>query len=305
MAETVAPDCQRSSSHLTTWLEIVRSLYRSLLRWFNVTRQIHALSLHGSLETLRNAPRYQAPKNLIRYGDKVYSQNQEDGMIREIFNRIGVTNKLFVEFGVGDGLENNTFALLFDGWKGQWIEADEKSARQIREHLKKTIATGALKVTQAYATKDNINDLISAAIDQEEIDLLSIDIDGNDAYVFNAITCIKPRVVVIEYNAKFTPPILFCVDYDATRAWEVDDFFGASLKFLEVEFRKKGYLLVGCDLTGTNAFFVREDLVGDHFLEPFTAEHHYEPARYHLAGFPSGHTASYKALEESQHVRPA
>lgn len=100
---------------------------------------------------------------------------------------------------------------------------------------------------------------------------------------------------MIEYNAKFTSPVIFCINYDKTHAWQKDDCFGASLKFL-VNLGKKGYRLVDCNLSGVNAFFVREDLVADKFLAPFTAENHYEPPRYDLYGHFSGHPASYKTL---------
>ena len=187
-------------------------------------------------------------------------------MIREIFQRIGQTNKIFVEFGVGDGLENNTLALLFDGWEGLWIEGSEKLTSRIREGLKYTIDTGRLTVTNAFITRENINELISSAIDKAEIDLLAIDMDGNDFHVFESISCINPRVVVIEYNAKFPPPMQYCMSYEEGHKWSKDDNFGASLKFLEEGFSKKGYCLVGCSLTGANAFFVRQDLVADRFL---------------------------------------
>lgn len=226
----------------------------------------------------------------------MYSQSDEDGIIREIFNRIGVTNKTFVEFGIGNGLENNTLALLFDDWRGLWIDASSKSIQKIRNAFANIIETKQLQVVQSFITTDNINALISNHINAPEIDLLSVDIDGNDYHILNAITCVSPRVIVVEYNAKFTPPILYCMTYNATHSWEKDDCFGVSLKFLEVHLGQKGYTLVGCNLSGANAFFVRNDLVGDRFLAPFTAEHHYEPARYYLSGYFAGHPPSYRTL---------
>ncbi|AOY80327.2 hypothetical protein BJP36_10765 [Moorena producens JHB] len=110
-------------------------------------------------------------------------------------------------------------------------------------------------------------------------------------------------MIVVEYNAKFTPPILYCMDYDATHRWEKDDCFGASLKFFEVNLDKKWYYLVGCNLSGVNAFFVRKDLVSDQFLAPFTAENYYEPARYYLWGYFAGHPASYQTLAKSLTMR--
>ena len=259
--------------------------------------------IHWSLERLRSSSRYQDKRCLTLYGHKVYSQCDEDGIIREIFHRIGETNKTFVEFGVGNGLENNTLALLFDGWKGLWIEGSKRLATEIQEGLKYTIEAGRLNVTNAFITRDNINGLISSATDEAEIDLLVIDIDGNDFHVFDSITCINPRVVVIEYNAKFPPPVSYCMAYDRKHQWCQDDNFGASLKFLETEFSNKGYHLVGCTLTGANAFFVRKDLAEERFLEPYSAENHYEPARYFLGRLTSGQNPTFKTLDRSIAIR--
>ena len=261
------------------------------------------IPLIQEIERLRENKRYQNPKSLIPFGYKIYSQSDEDGIIHEIFQRIGVTNRIFIEFGIGNGLENNSLALLFADWQGLWIDASERSLQKIRKYWHHIITKGQLKVVQAFITTNNINQLINSQIDSSEVDLLSVDIDGNDYHIVNAITCIRPRVIVIEYNAKFRPPALFCLDYDATHTWKKDDCFGASLKFLEVNLAQKGYCLVGCNLAGVNAFFVRQDLVQDLFLSPFTAENHYEPPRYYLSGYQAGHRASYQTLAKSLTMR--
>ncbi|SOD40044.1 hypothetical protein [Nitrosovibrio sp. Nv4] len=263
----------------------------------------HQLSVRAEIDRLRADIRYREPKSLMPFGGKIYSQNDEDGIIREIFRRIGTTNKTFVEFGIGNGLENNTLALLFDDWQGLWIDASSTAIANIRNHFSPIIKSGKLKVTESFITRSNINDLISSDITQSEIDLLSVDIDGNDYHVLQAISCISPRVIMIEYNAKFAPPVLFCMDYAAEHTWVGDDCFGASLKFLEVNLHKMGYCLVGCNLSGANAFFIRRELVADKFLAPFTAENHFEPARYYLSGYASGHPPSYQTLAKSLTMR--
>ncbi len=263
------------------------------------------LSIRHEIDHLRANVRYKAPKSLIPFGGKIYSQNDEDGIIREIFNRIGTTNKVFVEFGIGNGLENNTLALLFDDWQGLWIDASTRSINAICNHFSEIIRNGKLTVIESFITKTNIDGLISANVKHSEIDLLSVDIDGNDYHVLQAISCISPRVLVIEYNAKFAPPTLFCMDYAEAHTWAGDDCFGASLKFLEVNLDRMGYCLVGCNLSGANAFFVRKELVADKFLEPFTAENHFEPARYYLSGYASGHPPAYKTLAKSLTMRSA
>ena len=118
---------------------------------------------------------------------------------------------------------------------------------------------------------------------------LSLDIDRNTYWVWEALTSIRPRVVVIEYNALYPPPVDWIVEYRAERAWKGTSYFGASLCAYERLGREKRYALVGCSLNGVNAFFVREELCGDLFDAPFTAARHYEPVRYFLIrrnGFP-------------------
>ena len=259
---------------------------------------VRQLLLNNYVDTLKENARYQDDKCLIKYGQKIYSQNEEDGMILEIFNRIGTTNKTFVEFGAGDGLENNTLALLLNNWKGLWIDGSSRSINNIKDHFKSVINSQRLKVVEAFITKDNINEIISSNISDKEIDLLSVDIDGNDVHIFNEISVINPRVVIMEYNAKFPPPIEFCVDYNPTHGWQGDDYMGASLKYIDTNLNKKGYKLVGCDLAGVNAFFVRDDLVEDKFLAPYTAEKHYQPAKYFLVGGYIGHQGTYSSVEK-------
>jgi hypothetical protein len=259
---------------------------------------VRQLLLNDYNDKLKSNTRYQDDKCLIKYGQKIYSQNEEDGIIQEIFNRIGTTNKTFVEFGIGDGLENNTLALLLSDWNGFWIEGSSNAVNNIKDNFKSVINSQRLKVVEAFITKDNINEIISNNISDKEIDLLSVDIDGNDIHVFNEISVINPRVVIMEYNAKFPPPIMFTVEYNATHTWQGDDHVGASLKYIEKNLNNKGYKLVGCDLAGVNAFFVRDDLAGDKFLSPYTAEKHYQPARYYLVGGFIGHQATYASVEK-------
>ena len=259
---------------------------------------VRQLLLNNYVDTLKSNVRYQDDKCLIKYSQKIYSQNEEDGIIQEIFNRIGTTNKTFVEFGIGDGLENNTLALLLSDWNGLWIEGSSKSINNIKDNFKSVINSGRLRAVEAFITKENINELISSNITVQEIDLLSVDIDGNDIHIFNEISVINARVVVIEYNAKFPPPIMFGVDYNPTHCWQGDDYVGSSLKYIEQSLNAKGYKLVGCDLSGSNAFFVRDDLVDNKFLAPYSAEKHYQPAKYYLVGGFIGHQATYASVEK-------
>lgn len=248
-------------------------------------------------EQLRDEKRRAKPKAIGGYGYKVFAQSDEDGILAEIFRRIGTTDRRFVEFGVGNGLENNTTALLYQGWSGLWIDGSEDFCRQIEAGFPSAIASGQLKLVNSFITIDNIDAIIAGQMDAGEIDLLSVDIDGNDAHVFRRIQCVSPRVIVFEYNAKFGPSIDYCMAYKEDYVWRKSDRFGASLKHLEPLLKDRGYSLVGCNVVGTNAFFVRDDLIGDHFEGPFTAEAQFEPPRYELIGLPSGHPPIHATFE--------
>ena len=115
-----------------------------------------------------------------------------------------------------------------------------------------------------------------------DFDFLSIDIDGNDYHILEAIEPLNARVLVVEYNPKFHPPVKWVMEYNSNHSYDGSDYLGASLKSFEILLLKKGYKLVGCNLLGVNAFFVREDLVKDHFHDNFSAENHYEPERFFL-----------------------
>jgi hypothetical protein len=229
-------------------------------------------------------PEHRDSKKLSRYEYKVWSQNGEDGIIAEIFRRIGATNRYFVEFGASNGLENNTALLVRQGWSGLWMDADTASVKIAKENFRSEIEGGKLTVLETFITAENIEDLFRQARVPEEIDLMSIDIDRNDYYVWEKITNYRPRVVIIEYNAVAPSTMSWVVPYDP-KAFGWAKFGnlphnGASLKALEELGAKKGYSLVGCDLCGVNAFFVRNDLLGTHFAEPYTAENHHEPFRF-------------------------
>jgi hypothetical protein len=266
---------------------------QEILRWIRIGAQRQMESLRIQFlqywgEEMKK-PRNADPKRLLRHGFKVYSQNDEDGILEEVFRRIGVAGRRFVEFGVQSGFECNTAKLLVEGWQGCWMEADGAFAAKIRAHFTDFLSLGKLQLLEEMVTAENINALLSRSGMTGDIDLLCIDIDFNDYWVWKAIEVTKPRVVSIEYNASLRPPLSLVVPYDPKAVWRGGNYFGASLEALVKLAREKGYCIVGCGFAGVNAFFVRQDLCKDLFLEPATAEEHYEPPRYFSAVMPSGH----------------
>ena len=264
--------------------------------------QITAYSAARSEQTLQmdlirfrdrelDKPRHADPKRLLRYGFKVYSQCDEDGIIQEIFRRIGTGNRTFVEFGVETGIECNTVKLLIEGWRGLWLDGSQGHVAQIQMNFAAFLNDGRLRVLQSFITAENINSLIQQGGFTGNIDLLSIDIDNNDYWVWKAIETVKPRAVVIEYNATLRPPLSLVVPYNPAGLWNGSNYFGASLEALVRLGRDKGYRLVGCSIGGANAFFVQDAIAGDLFLDPPTAEEHYEPPRYFFGLMTAGHRA--------------
>ena len=203
--------------------------------------------------------------NINKFGIKIYSQNDEDGIILYILKHIGVKTKKFVEVGVENGIECNTTNLLknFD-WSGAQIEGNKKLYNNAKIQLKKVLGKKIknLKLLNIFVTKKNINQILKK-YSGKEIDLLSIDIDGNDFWIWKAINCVKPRLVIIEYNSFFGSNISATIKYNSKFSWDHRNnksYYGASLKALEKLGKQKKYILVGVDKNGVNAFFVRNDL---------------------------------------------
>lgn len=244
-----------------------------------------------------NSSRSADPLRLLRHGFKVFSQNDEDGIIAEIFKRIGTRSRTFLEFGVEGGLECNSLFLLHQGWSGGWIEGSSKHVASIASSHASMIAAKKLKIINTFVDAENINALIEEN-GLADVDLLSIDIDGNDYWVWKAVTAASPRVLVIEYNAIMPADIEWIVEYDTKRVYDGSVYHSASLKSLELLGRKKGYALVGCNLNGCNAFFVRNDLLEkdgrDLFCAPYTSENHFEPFRHPYLKILAGKKATAK-----------
>lgn len=261
-------------------LPVVRELMQvrdALRHEIGTLRALHRTQLL-EFEAARH-PRYGDPRRLLRYGHQVLSQGGVDGILHEIFRRVGETDRTFVEIGVGDGTENNTAFLLARGWSGFWIDSSAAFRRTLARH---GVGSERLRGEVAFVRRETIGPLLAGLGVPAEFDLLSIDVDQNTYYVWEGLKEYRPRVVAIEYNAAIPADVDWKVAYDGDRVWDGSRNFGASLKALENLGRERGYALVGCDIAGTDAFFVRDDLVGDRFLAPFTAENHHEPARYHL-----------------------
>jgi hypothetical protein len=208
------------------------------------------------------------PAAFHNHESRLYSQNGEDGLLLHIFSTVGVTDRRLVEIGVEDGRECLARALVTHfGWRGLLVDSEEANVHDALRFYESERASGRVEVVRCFVTAENIDDLLVTSGFTGDIDLLSIDVDGNDWWLWNAITAISPRVVAIEYNSSFGPDESVTVEYDPRfdrKARHASGWYhGASIAALEALARRRGYALVGGDSSGINAFFVRRELVGE------------------------------------------
>lgn len=208
---------------------------------------------------------------------RVFSQWGEDGIIQALLGAIPPASlrKVFVEFGVEKYTESSTrFLLVNDNWSGLVIDGSEQNIDYIRHDP--IYWQYNLKAECRFITRDNINELIAGNGISGDIGLLSVDIDGNDYWVWERIDCVTPAIVIAEYNARFGADRAVTVPYDTNfsraTAHHSMIYYGASLKALAQLANQKGYALVGCNSAGNNAFFVRRVLLNDLVKERSVAE---------------------------------
>lgn len=201
---------------------------------------------------------------------KIFSKNGGDGLLLYIFSKVGCTNRTFVEIGVEDGRECNTANLSLNfGWQGLLVDGNKEWIESAKLFYKEKLGklSGKVKAAACMVTAENINQLFLDNGMKGEIDLLSIDIDGNDYWVWKAVNAVNPRVIVAEYNSAFGLRSI-TMKYNPDFYLKAGSFyFGASLAALTKLFKEKGYILVGCDCYGHDAFFVRKDVAQGKMVE--------------------------------------
>lgn len=245
--------------------DFIKSLYKKFYQKINY--DVHkSLLLNGKILAGINNQK-QNIKSLDEVEFQVFSQRGEDGIIQYIINKIQIPNKVFVEFGVETYVESNTrFLLINNNWSGLVIDGSQKNI----DFIKKDFIYWKYDITavRSFITKENIDQLISNYTSIKDIGLLSVDIDGNDYWVWDSITSINPRIVICEYNSAFGATKKVTVPYKSNFVRSNEHYselyFGASLAaFCELA-EKKGYDFIGTTSAGVNAYFVRKDL-----SEPF------------------------------------
>ena len=247
---------------------------------------------HLRLALGRHESRIVKSKHYERLRDaefRVFSQFGEDGIIQYLISKVPIEHDVFVEFGVEDYSESNTrFLLCNDNWRGLILDGGISHIDFIRSNDLGWRHT--IDARSVFVTRDNINETIAAAGISGDIGLLSVDIDGNDYWVLEAIDVVTPRILIVEYNSTFGPDAAVSVPYDPefdrTKAHHSTLYWGTSLAAVCVAADRKNMAFVGSNSAGNNAFFVRRDLLGD--LTALTPQEGWVDARFRESRDPEG-----------------
>jgi hypothetical protein len=245
------------------------------------TTQTQLDELRMAVGSLRAQAAHPAAAPLHEVEFKVFSQFNEDGVIQHLCRHVPIADPVCIEFGVEDYRESNTrFLVTHSNWRALILDGGDAHLSWIRNN-----SIGwrhAIEPRSAILTRDNINSIFTDAGFVGDIGLLSIDVDGVDYWLLDAITVVSPRILIIEYNSTFGPQEAITVPYDAGFRADTAHFsrvyFGASLAAVVDLAVSRGYRFVGCESHGANAFFVRDDVAGE--LPSRTAGEEWVPSRF-------------------------
>lgn len=238
-----------------------------------------ARDIRNSLGILANAERLSDLRRLSACGEQYFSAHDEDGIISEIFRRIGTSNKFFVEIGAGDGRENNSLYLLLQNWNGFWLEANPQAVASSLSLWKEYVLNHSLQIAKAQINQANIAGILSDLRVPENPDFLSLSVFDSSYHLLDGcLKAIKPSVISIKYDTNLGPQVAL-VGNKQTGKTEADTRIGTSLKAIEMLGKAYGYSLVGCSTFGGSAFLVKSEMLGNKFSGPFTSETLFEPLR--------------------------
>ncbi len=282
-AETVLKKIEEIQDVGATNHRIFYATYQAIILLKDLVLHQYNLELQGN-----------HPNPLNKFGKKCFSQNEEDGITLEIIRRLGIQNGFFAEFGVGNGLENNTLILAALKWRGFWVGGDDLdfSYKETKRFL----------YLKEWINLENISHFATIGANffgNPDLDVISLDLDGNDIYFARNLleNNFTPKLFIVEYNAKFPPPVNFKIEYDPNHRWKSDDYFGASLSAFVEMFAEFGFKLVCCNAySGSNAFFVRQEFMHLFTDVPLDINDIYVGPRYHIY-MQYGHKASPKTVE--------
>jgi hypothetical protein len=231
-----------------------------------------------------------ASPHLQDYEFKVFSQWGDDGIIQHLVNSIEIKNRTFIEFGVETFFESNCrFLMMNNNWRGFVMDGSADCINYLRQSS--FYWRYDLNAVSAFITRDNINTLLAQSGFDADLGILSVDLDGVDYHVLEAIQGFEPRILICEYNSVFGPKRAISVPYDPafqrTAKHTSNLYFGASLPAMAHIAGKKGYSLVGTNSAGNNAFFIRNDLLNER-IQAASVERAFTVSKFRESRDPAG-----------------
>ena len=243
----------------------MRRYIEKITKLLRVSKDLESLKVLTG-RSLLEARRGRRPESLQDMEFKVFSQFGDDGIIQYLIDKCEMENKTFIEFGVENYTESNTrFLLLNNNWRGLVIDGGAENISYIKND--DISWRHDLTAELAFITRDNINEIIKKAGFAGKAGILSVDVDGNDYWIWDAITVVDPEIVILEYNSVFgkehAVTIPYQKDFYRTKAHYSNLYWGASLRALVELSASKGFVFLGCNSSGNNAYFVKKGKLGD------------------------------------------
>ena len=247
------------------------SFFYSLRRLFTINRDLDLIKLNQGLILSKINANKKYPR-LSHYEFKVFSQWGEDGIIQYLTQNIEIKNRTFIEFGVEDFFESNCrFLLQKDNWYGFVIDGSSRNIQRLKRSY--FYWMHSINALCSFITKENINQLLSISGFDKDIGILSVDIDGVDYFVLEKLAGWTPRILIVEYNAILGMNRAVSVPYSSTfvraKMHYSNLYYGASLPAFIQLAKNMNMALVGINSAGSNAFFVRRDLLNENVEEVF------------------------------------
>ena len=244
-------------------------------------REVEDLKLLSAKTFINQIKNLSTCESLKEFEFKVFSQFGDDGIIQYLINGAEIDVQEFVEFGVEDYTEANTrFLLMNNNWKGLVMDGSAENIERIRK--REYYWRHDLSAVQCWVDRESINNVLRENGFDGPLGLLSIDIDGNDYWIWECLDAVDPVVVIVEYNSVFGKDYAITIPYDPafnrTRAHYSNLYWGTSLKALCMLAEKKGYAFSGTNSTGNNAYFVKKSKLGK--ILPRRIEENYVISKY-------------------------
>lgn len=241
----------------------LENLRAALPRLLTLDRTVDDIKINQG-RILSELNRNKTSTTLSDYEFKIFSQWGEDGILQHLTAALDIANRTFIEFGVEDFSESNCrYLMMKDAWQGFVIDGSPQHIARLK--ASPIYWQYQLAGREAFITRDNISALLDESGFAREVGILSVDIDGNDWFVLEALSAWRAEIIVVEYNAVFGHHHAVSVPYDPefvrSRKHFSNLYWGASLPAFDHLLRPRGYEFVGANSTGSNAFFVRSDLI--------------------------------------------